>query len=124
MVVADGLEPSTPALSRRCSNQLSYATIRVSGGAGRSRTDDILLAKQALYQLSYGPGSGPGRRRSGKPAGPDPCRCYQMPGKEQKINSVLRKFIFVRYYGAFSSCPLRDIRTIYGLDRSLSVFLL
>ena len=26
-----------------------------SGGAGRSRTDDILLAKQALYQLSYGP---------------------------------------------------------------------
>ena len=56
MVVSDGLEPSTPALSRRCSNQLSYATIRVSGGAGRSRTDDILLAKQALYQLSYGPG--------------------------------------------------------------------
>ena len=27
----------------------------VSGGARRSRTDDILLAKQALYQLSYGP---------------------------------------------------------------------
>ena len=25
------------------------------GGAGRSRTDDILLAKQALYQLRYGP---------------------------------------------------------------------
>jgi hypothetical protein len=25
------------------------------GGAGRNRTDDILLAKQALYQLSYGP---------------------------------------------------------------------
>ena len=29
--------------------------IRGPGGAGRSRTDDILLAKQALYQLSYGP---------------------------------------------------------------------
>ncbi len=28
------------------------------GGARRSRTDDILLAKQALYQLSYGPFSG------------------------------------------------------------------
>jgi hypothetical protein len=28
-----------------------------SGGARRSRTDDILLAKQALYQLSYGPTS-------------------------------------------------------------------
>lgn len=26
-----------------------------SGGAGRDRTDDILLAKQALSQLSYGP---------------------------------------------------------------------
>ena len=28
------------------------------GGARRSRTDDILLAKQALYQLSYGPFQG------------------------------------------------------------------
>ncbi len=27
----------------------------VSGGAGRDRTDDILLAKQALSQLSYSP---------------------------------------------------------------------
>ena len=31
---------------------------RVPGGARRSRTDDILLAKQALYQLSYGPSQG------------------------------------------------------------------
>ena len=30
----------------------------VPGGARRSRTDDILLAKQALYQLSYGPFQG------------------------------------------------------------------
>ena len=29
-----------------------------NGGARRSRTDDILLAKQALYQLSYGPVQG------------------------------------------------------------------
>ena len=29
--------------------------LRGPGGARRSRTDDILLAKQALYQLSYGP---------------------------------------------------------------------
>ncbi len=28
---------------------------RRDGGARRIRTDDILLAKQALYQLSYGP---------------------------------------------------------------------
>ena len=86
MVVADGLEPSTPALSRRCSNQLSYATIRVSGGAGRSRTDDILLAKQALYQLSYGPfgvsGIGAGVRRQSDPV----AAIRFLPGKEQKVN--------------------------------------
>jgi hypothetical protein len=29
------------------------------GGARRIRTDDILLAKQALYQLSYGPLNAP-----------------------------------------------------------------
>ena len=28
---------------------------KASGGAGRDRTDDILLAKQALSQLSYSP---------------------------------------------------------------------
>ena len=27
-----------------------------TGGAGRDRTDDLLLAKQALSQLSYSPG--------------------------------------------------------------------
>ena len=35
--------------------------MRSPGGARRSRTDDILLAKQALYQLSYGPLVGPTR---------------------------------------------------------------
>ena len=38
---------------------LSDATLRWvsggTGGAGRDRTDDILLAKQTLSQLSYGP---------------------------------------------------------------------
>src|SRR6185312_6405767 len=29
-----------------------------AGGARRNRTDDLLLAKQALSQLSYGPASG------------------------------------------------------------------
>ena len=29
---------------------------RENGGARRDRTDDLLLAKQALSQLSYGPG--------------------------------------------------------------------
>ena len=27
----------------------------VDGGARRDRTDDLMLAKHALYQLSYGP---------------------------------------------------------------------
>jgi hypothetical protein len=31
------------------------ALIAQSGGARRDRTDDLLLAKQALSQLSYGP---------------------------------------------------------------------
>ena len=33
------------------------------GGARRDRTDDLMLAKHALYQLSYGPiGADPGER--------------------------------------------------------------
>ena len=64
MVGPDGLEPSTPRLSSACSNQLSYEPVigtsrflvdRLDGGVGRSRTDDPLLAKQVLYQLSYDP---------------------------------------------------------------------
>ena len=33
-----------------------------AGGARRDRTDDLLLAKQALSQLSYGPQAGQRRR--------------------------------------------------------------
>ena len=63
MVGPDGLEPSTPRLSSACSNQLSYEPTLKNwrpdgaklGGAGRVRTGDPLLAKQVLYQLSYGP---------------------------------------------------------------------
>ena len=35
-----------------------------SGGANRDRTDDLLLAKQALSQLSYGPVAYPSIERS------------------------------------------------------------
>ncbi len=69
MVGPDGFEPSTPRLSSACSNLLSYEPkVRESGsnlievfqigGVGRVRTDDVLLAKQVLYQLSYDPNSG------------------------------------------------------------------
>jgi hypothetical protein len=57
-----GLEPTTPALSRRCSNQLSYGPLvvlrfrqKVVGGGMGIRTPDIQLAKLTLYQLSYTP---------------------------------------------------------------------
>ncbi len=62
MVGPGGLEPPTPALSRRCSNQLSYEPqnhcaifAKNFGGAGRARTDDLLRARQVLFQLSYDP---------------------------------------------------------------------
>ena len=37
--------------------QLSTANCHLTGGAGRDRTDGLLLAKQALSQLSYSPGA-------------------------------------------------------------------
>jgi len=68
MVGQTGLEPVTPRLSSVCSNQLSYRPFVIAfyrqrldlcsfevGGGNRIRTDDIQLAKLALYQLSYTP---------------------------------------------------------------------
>lgn len=47
-------------LERKSTAKLEYfkddcAGIRPSGGARRDRTDDLMLAKHALSQLSYGP---------------------------------------------------------------------
>ena len=53
LVGSNGLGPSTSRLSGVCSNQLSYEPMY--GGGNRVRTDDFLLAGQALYQLSYTP---------------------------------------------------------------------
>ena len=33
------------------------SSLQEGGGARRDRTDDLMLAKHALYQLSYGPNS-------------------------------------------------------------------
>jgi hypothetical protein len=50
------------ALRRRCgADFVSLRTSKPAGGARRDRTDDLLLAKQALSQLSYGPGPSAGR---------------------------------------------------------------
>jgi hypothetical protein len=42
---------------------VSLRTSIPAGGARRDRTDDLLLAKQALSQLSYGPGPSAGTHR-------------------------------------------------------------
>ena len=49
VVGQSGLEPPTSRLSVVCSSQLSYWPV---GGDNRTRSDDPLLAKQVLYQLS------------------------------------------------------------------------
>ena len=53
VVGQNGLEPSTSRLSVVCSSQLSYWPISLLlGGEYRDRTGDLLLARQALSQLS------------------------------------------------------------------------
>ena len=54
MVGLGGLEPPASPLSGARSNHLSYRpnVFSPSGGACRDRTDDPLLAKQVLSQLS------------------------------------------------------------------------
>ena len=53
LVGSSGFEPPTSRLSGVRSNQLSYEPI--PGGDERVRTDGLLLARQALSQLSYTP---------------------------------------------------------------------
>ena len=53
LVGSSGLEPPTSRLSGVRSNHLSYEPL--FGGDERDRTDDPLLAKQVLSQLSYTP---------------------------------------------------------------------
>ena len=59
LVGLGGLEPPTSPLSGVRSNHLSYRPNACDclklGGADRDRTDDPLLAKQVLSQLSYSP---------------------------------------------------------------------
>jgi hypothetical protein len=48
----------------------------IPGGADRDRTDDIQLAKLALSQLSYGPGTVQGTRIAAPPLIMSPARRY------------------------------------------------
>jgi hypothetical protein len=56
-------QPIVSAIPRGITNQVRVAANLIAvpsiypgaGGANRDRTDDLLLAKQALSQLSYGP---------------------------------------------------------------------
>jgi hypothetical protein len=53
------VQPQAPIVPKTNGNMLpaleSFAVRTAPGGARRDRTDDLLLAKQALSQLSYGP---------------------------------------------------------------------
>ena len=69
LVGVPGIEPGTSSLSGMRSNQLSYTPDTAldsparpphplqpqDGGGNRNRTGDLMLAKHALYQLSYAP---------------------------------------------------------------------
>ena len=69
LVGVPGVEPGTSSLSGTRSNQLSYTPNWAweHGGGSGIRTRDFQLAKLALCQLSYAPGSpASNRKRQGK----------------------------------------------------------
>jgi hypothetical protein len=49
------MPPAPNSVSHERACRLAELAAQPSGGARRDRTDDLLLAKQALSQLSYGP---------------------------------------------------------------------
>ena len=48
-----GLEPATSGVTGQHSNQLNYQSANLCGAGTRSRTRDLLITNQLLYQLSY-----------------------------------------------------------------------
>ena len=57
------LHPSNNAPARVAPDGVCKSSPNAGGGGERIRTDDLLLAKQALSQLSYTPSQEPGARR-------------------------------------------------------------
>ena len=47
-----GLEPATPGVTGRYSNQLNYRSNKKLGGCCRGRTCDLRLVRPSLSQLS------------------------------------------------------------------------
>jgi hypothetical protein len=76
-----GLKPTRADLcSRERDLKHSIKLAAPSGGARRDRTDDLLLAKQALSQLSYGPSPvSYASRHLGRPAEPQLARGNRPP---------------------------------------------
>ena len=63
---------------------------RLHGGARRDRTDDLMLAKHALYQLSYGPNLKPARLGAcHRPVRPRITRSVVGPGRLELPTSRL-----------------------------------
>ena len=61
MAERTGLEPATPGVTGRYSNQLNYRSVRTVavhfGGWRGARTPDPRLVRAMLFQLSYPPAS-------------------------------------------------------------------
>ena len=64
MAERTGLEPATPGVTGRYSNQLNYRSVRIVakrfGGWRGARTPDPRLVRAMLFQLSYPPESNDG----------------------------------------------------------------
>ena len=64
MAERTGLEPATPGVTGRYSNQLNYRSVRTVakrfGGWRGARTPDPRLVRAMLFQLSYPPESNNG----------------------------------------------------------------
>ena len=66
------MHQTAAAMPPLASDHFTALPEKTDGGAGRDRTDDLLLAKQALSQLSYSPAGGCMRIPDSRSPIPDP----------------------------------------------------
>jgi hypothetical protein len=67
-IARPGKAPAAKPLKRVAMQRVDEPVLQPNGGARRDRTDDLMLAKHALSQLSYGP-SGLARQAPGQANG-------------------------------------------------------